>query len=64
MVCCQASVILLGEGGKEKVKGLVGPYRYNYYCEHTKDAALIQDLAFIFIIMLFPPATKQDQASI
>ena len=50
-MCCQVSVILLGEGGKEK--GSVGPFRYHYYCEPTKDLALSQDPAFIFVIMLF-----------
>ena len=60
-MCCQASVILLGEGGKE---GSVGPFRYHYYCESTTDQVLIRDQAFIFVIMLFSPATKQDQAFI
>ena len=36
----------------------------NYYCGPTKDSALIRDPASIFVIMLFPPATKQDQAFI
>ena len=41
VICCQASVILLGEGGKEERKGLVGPFGHNYYCGPTKDPALI-----------------------
>ena len=51
-------------GRRRKGKGSsVGPSRYNY-CEPTKDPALIQDPAFIFVIMLFSPATKRDQAFI
>ena len=49
---------------KEKRKDLVGPFKYNYHCGATKDLVLIQDPAFIFIVMLFPQATKQDQAFI
>ena len=43
---------------EEKKRLIVGPRRYNYYCGPTKDPVLIRDLAFIFVIMLFPPATK------
>ena len=49
---------------EEKKRLKVGPSRYNYYCVPTKDQALIRDLAFIFVIMLFPLATKQDQVFI
>ena len=45
-------------GRRRKRKGLVGLFRYNYYCGPMKDPALIRDPAFIFVIMLFPPATK------
>ena len=51
-------------GRRRKGKGLVAPFRYNYYCGPTKDLALIRDLALIFVIMLFPPASKRDQAFI
>ena len=51
-------------GRRRKWKGLVVPCRYNYYCGPTKDPVLIQDPGFIFVIMLFPPATKRDQALI
>ena len=47
---------------RRKGKGLVGPFRYDYYCGPTKDPALIGVPAFIFVILLFPPASKQDQA--
>ena len=40
-------------GRRSKGKGLVVPCKYNYCCGPTKDQALIQDLAFIFLIMLF-----------
>ena len=48
-------------GRRRKGKGLVEPFRCNYYCGPTKDPALIRDPAFIFVIMLFSPATKPDQ---
>ena len=51
-------------GRRRKGKGLVGLFRFNYYCGSTKDPALSRDLAFIFVIMLIPPATKRDQAFI
>ena len=51
-------------GRRRKGKGLELPCRYNDYCRPTKDLTLIQDLAFIFVIMLFPLATKRDQAFI
>ena len=42
VICCQMSVILLEEQGRtRKGKGLVVPCRFNYYCEPTKDKALI-----------------------
>ena len=43
-----------------KGKGLKVPYKYNYYRGPTKDPALIRDPPFIFVVMLFPPATKPD----
>ena len=51
---------------RRKGKGLILPCicRYNYYCGPTKDPALIRDLAFIFVIMLFSLATKREQAFI
>ena len=51
-----------GTGRRREGKGLVvtGPCRYNYYCGPTKDPAVIGDPAFIFNLMLFPPATKRD----
>ena len=58
VVHCQASVIT---GRRRKGKGSVGPFRYNYYCEPTKDPALIRDMAFIFVIMLFSPATNETR---
>ena len=51
-------------GRRRKGKVLVGPFRYNYYCGLTKDTALIRDPVFIFVIMLFPLATKRDQVFI
>ena len=51
-------------GRRRKEKGLVGSFRYNYYCGSTEDWALIQDPVFIFVIILFSPATKRDQAFI
>ena len=51
-------------GRRRKGKGSVGPFRYNYYCETTKEPALIRDPVFIFVITLFSPATKRDQAFI
>ena len=45
-------------GRRRKRIGLEVPSEYNYYCGATKHLALIQDLALIFVIMLFPPATK------
>ena len=51
-------------GRRRKEKGLVVPCRYNYYSGSTKDPVLIQDPAFIFVIMLFSLATKQDQTFI
>ena len=46
---------------RRKGKGLVGPFRYDYYCGPIKDPALIRVPAFIFVILLFPPVSKQDQ---
>ena len=43
---------------KEERKGLEVPCKYYYYCGPTKDPELIRDPAIIFVIMLFPPATK------
>ena len=63
-LCCLLSGVCHITGRRRKGKGLVGPFRYNYYCGPTKDLALIQDQAFICVIMLFPPATKQDQVFI
>ena len=63
IVHCQASVILLGEGGKEKAY-YYHVRRYNYYCGSIKDPALIQDPAFISVIMLVRPTTKRDQVFI
>ena len=52
-------------GRRRKGKGVVGPFRYNYYCgPPTKDPASIRDPAFIFVILLFLPATKRDHAFI
>ena len=45
-------------GRRRNGKDSVGIFRYNYYCGPTKDPA------FISVIMLFSPATKQDQAYI
>ena len=50
-------------GRREKVKGLEVPCKYYHYGS-TKDLAFIQDATFIFVIMLVPSATKQDQAFI
>ena len=63
-LCCALSGVYHITGRKRKGKGLVGPFRYNYYCGPTKDLALIQDHAFIFVIMLFSPASKREQAFI
>ena len=49
---------------RRKGKGSLGSFTDNCYCEPTKDPALIRDPAFIFVIMLFYPATKRDQAFI
>ena len=49
---------------EEEMKRLSRTIRYNYYCEPTKDLALIRDLVFIFVIMLFSLSTKRDQAFI
>ena len=46
--------------GRRKGKGLVVPCRYNYCCGPKIDPALIRDLAFIFVIMLFFLATNRD----
>ena len=51
-------------GRRRKGKGLELPCKYNYYCRPTKDPVLIRDPAFIFVIMVFSPATKQGQAFI
>ena len=48
-------------GRRRKGKGLVGPFRYDYYCGPTKDPALIQDPAFIFGVMLFPQPLKKTR---
>ena len=61
VVCCPVAHIT---GRRRKEKGLEVPCKYNYYSGPTKDPALIQDPTFIFVIMLFPPATKRDQAFI
>ena len=52
-LCCVLSGVCYITGRRRKRKGSVGPFRYHYYCEPTKDPALSQDPAFIFIIMLF-----------
>ena len=51
---------ITGKGGKEKA--LKVPCKYNYYHGPTKDPALIRHSPFIFVIMLFPSATKRGQA--
>ena len=63
-LCYPLSGVCHITGRRRKGKGLVAPFRYNYYCGPTKDPALIRDPAFIFVIMLFPLASKQDQAFI
>ena len=60
-LCRPLSGICHITGRRGKGKGSVVPSKFNYYCEPIKDPVLIRDLAFIFAIMLFPPATKQDQ---
>ena len=57
-LCCVLSGVCHITGRRRKGKGLVGPFRYNYYREPTKDPALIRDPAYIFVIMLFSPAIK------
>ena len=54
-LCCLLSDASHITGRRRKGKGLVGPFRYNYYCGCTKDPVLIWNPAFIFVIMLFPP---------
>ena len=49
---------------KRKGKGLEITCKYNYYYGFTKDQAFNQDPMFIVVIMLVPPATKQDQVFI
>ena len=61
-LCYVLSGVRYITGRSRKEKGSVGPFRYNYYCGPTKDPLLIQDPAFIFVIMLFSLATKRDQA--
>ena len=57
-LCCPPSGVCHITGGRRKEKGLVRPFRYNYYFGPTKDPALIRDPALIFAIMLFPLASK------
>ena len=47
---------------RKKGKGLEVPCKYNYYFGSEKDPALIRDPVFVFVIMLFPLASKQDKA--
>ena len=49
---------LLNYWKKEEKRFIVGSHRYNYYYGPPTDPALIQDPVFIFILMLFPLATK------
>ena len=63
-LCRPLSGVYHNTGRSRKGKGLVVPCKYNYCCGPTKDQALIQNLAFIFLIILFPPATTRDQAFI
>ena len=57
-----SAVILLGEGGKEKV------YKYTMYIYlllwiHKRLSIYLRP-SIVFVIMLFPPATKRDQTFI
>ena len=61
-LCCPLSGVCHITGRRRK--GLEVPCKYNYYGGPTTDPALIRDSAFILDIMLFPQATKQDQAFI
>ena len=63
-LCRLLSGVCYITGRRKKGKGLVGLFKYNYYCGLTIDPALIWDLAFIIYIMLYPPTTKQDQTFI
>ena len=61
VVRCPVSVILLGEGGKEKA------WKYHVNIVIIVDPqrpGIIQDPAFIYNIMLFLKVTKRDQAFI
>ena len=49
-------------GRRKKGKGLEVPCKHNYYFGPEKDPVLIRDLVFVFVIMLFPPTSKQDKA--
>ena len=49
-------------GRRRRGKGLQVQCTYNFYYGSTKHPAFIWDPACIFVIMLFPPATKRDQA--
>ena len=44
-------------GRRKKGTGLGVPCKYIYYYGATEDPVFIQDAAFSFVIMLFPPAT-------
>ena len=50
--------------GRRKGKGLEVSCKYNFYYGSTKDPAFNRDLAYIFAIILFHPATKRDQVFI
>ena len=43
---------------KGKGKGLEVSCKYIYYYGSTKDTVFIRNPSFIFVILLFPPATK------
>ena len=60
-LCCLLSGVYHITVRRRKGKGLVGPFRYDYDCRPTKDPVLIRDPTFIFVILLFPLATKRDQ---
>ena len=57
-LCRLLSGVCYITGRRKKGKGIVGLFKYNYYCGLTIDPA------FIIYIMLYPPTTKQDQTFI
>ena len=59
--CRQLSSVCHITGRRRKGKGLKVSCKYNYYCGPRKDPALIQDPAFIFVIMLFPQPLNETR---